>query len=130
MTPRGGVVQAAEPQVAGGASMSGVPTALERDVLRLLRISTTIADLALLCSVPRRSVEEAVESLRLRGEPIVGGNDGLRLTEDPDELEAYIEARRRRLVSIYAGNRALRRTLRHMKEAADARAFLTLWDVA
>lgn len=101
-------------------------TPLERDVLRLLRISTTIADLALLCAVPRRSVEEAVESLRLRGEPIVGGNAGLWLTEDPDELAAYIEARRRRLVSIYAGNRALRRTLRHMREARD----LTFWDLA
>jgi hypothetical protein len=113
-----------------GGPTGGPPTALERDVLRLLRISTTIADLALLCAVPRRSVEEAVEWLRLRGEPIVGGNHGLVLTEDPDELAMYLEARRRRLVSIYAGNRALRVTLRRMRLAQDEADHLTLWDVA
>lgn len=101
-------------------------TQLEADVLRLLRISTTIAELAVLLDVPRRVIEETVEALRLRGEPIVGGNDGLRLTEDPDVLEPYIEARRRRMASIYLGSRALRTTLRRMRERAD----LTLWDVA
>jgi len=107
--------------------MSGASPALQHDVLRLLRIPTTIADLAILCNVSRRDIEACVEELRLKGEPIVAGNDGLRLTENAEELAAYVDARRRRLVSIYAGNRALRRTWRRMKEATD----LTLWsDVA
>jgi hypothetical protein len=63
----------------------------------------------------------------LKGEPIVGGNEGLRLTEDPDELARYVEARRRRLVSIYRGNRRLRQTVRHMREAQAEADGLTLW---
>lgn len=79
----------------------------------------------------RRDVEEAVESLRLAGEPIVGGNDGLRLTENPDELERYLNGRRRRMASIYLGSRSLRATLRHMREVQDEEAGLTLFgDVA
>lgn len=101
-------------------------TPLEADVLRLLRIETTIADLATLLEIPRRSVEETVENLRLRGEPIVAGKSGLRLTEDPAELSAYVEARRRRLVTVYRGTRALRTTLRRMQE----RDALTLWSVS
>lgn len=114
-------------QVAGEVSMSGAsPAPLERDVLRLLRIRSTIADLAILCGVPRRDIEATVETLRLRGEPIVAGGDGLWITEDAAELEQYVEARRRRIASIYLGNRSLRRTARRMREASD----LTLWDVA
>jgi hypothetical protein len=113
----------AAPQVAGGGVMSASPTAL--DVLRLLRMtSSTIDELRLILRVPRREIEGAVEELRLRGEPIVGGSEGLRLTEDPAELEKYVEARRRRLVTIYAGTRALRRTLRYMQMERD----LTLWE--
>src|SRR5688572_2646000 len=102
----------------------------ESEVLHWLRIApATIDDLRLMipeAGGSRRVIEEAVESLRLKGEPIIGGNDGLRLTEDPDELAKYVEARRRRLVSIYQGNRSLRRTVRRMREAND----LTLWEVA
>jgi biotin operon repressor len=83
----------------------------------------TIADLARNLGRSRRDIEAAVEELRLAGEPIVGGSDGLRLTSDPDELAAYLEARRRRMASQYRGSRALRRTLRAMRERAD----LTLW---
>jgi hypothetical protein len=110
-------------QVAEGGAMSASPTAL--DVLRLLRTTgSTIDELRLILRVPRREIEGAVEELRLRGEPIVGGSEGLRLTEDPAELGAYIEQRRRRMASIYLGSRALRRTLRYMQEARD----LTLWE--
>ena len=100
----------------------------EHEVRHWLRMApATIADLALMIGVSRREIEEAVESLRLQGEPIIAGNDGLRLTEDPDELAKYVEARRRRLVSVYKGTRALRSTLRHMKEAQDEAAGLTLF---
>lgn len=103
-------------------------TALEREVLR--RLPMTIEELRVALRVPRRLVEEAVENLRLSGEPIVGGNDGLRLATDPDELAAYVEARRRRAVTIYLGTRALRKKVSRMREARDSEASLTLWRVA
>ena len=74
----------------------------------------------------RRDVEAAIETLRLEGQPIVGGPRGVKLTSDPEELGAYVEARRRRMASIYLGSRALRRTARRMKERTD----LTLWGAA
>jgi biotin operon repressor len=54
----------------------------------------TIESLARLCGVSRRDIEEAVETLRLDGEPIVAGPYGLRLTDDPEELSAYVKGRR------------------------------------
>jgi biotin operon repressor len=87
----------------------------------------TIEELRRLLQVPRRDVEAGIESLRLAGNPIIADAHGVRVTNDPDELAAYLEARRRRLVTIYAGNRALRKTLRAMQE----RTALTLFgDVA
>lgn len=118
-----------EPEVGAVANerIAAPATPLERSVLWMLRGDRyTIGELCSQLRKSRREVEEAVEFLRLRGEPIVAGNDGLHLTEDPDELTAYVEARRRRMASIYLGSRALRRTLRYMRERAD----LTLWDVA
>lgn len=104
----------------------------QSEILHWLRIApATIEDLRLMVHVSRREIEEAVESLRLKGEPIIGGANGLRLTEDPAELERYIEGRRRRMASIYLGSRALRSTLRHMREVQDEQAGLTLFgDVA
>ena len=81
--------------------------------------SSTIADLARWCIVPRRLIEEAVENLRLAGHPIIGDAHGLHLAKDADELAAYIEARRRRLVTVYAGTRALRGALRRMRAAEE-----------
>ena len=101
-------------------------TPLEADVLRLLRIPTTIAELAILIGVPRRDIESAVESLRLQGHPIVGGSAGLWLVDNATQLDAYIEARRRRMVAMYLGTRALRRTARRLRERDD----LTLWPVS
>lgn len=104
---------------------------IDNEVRHWLRMApATIADLALMIHCSRREVEEAVESLRLSGEPIIAGNDGLRLTENPDELAAYVEARRRRAVSIYLGTRALRRTAARMREVRDERDGLTLGLVA
>lgn len=114
--------------VRAGESLPG-DSPLLADVLRNIRSMgpVTIRDLATFCAVSRRDVEAAVEELRLAGEPIVADNDGLRLTNDYLELEAYIEARRRRIASIYMGNRALRTTARRMREREE----LTLWkDVA
>lgn len=101
-------------------------TPLEREVIRLTRIPTTIADLATLTGHSRREIEEAVEVLRLRGEPIIGGNEGLKLTESADALGVYLEVRRRRAAQIHRGTMALRRTLRRMRERDD----LTLWGAA
>jgi biotin operon repressor len=100
---------------------------VESDVLLLLSSPTagdyTIDDLRRALRVTRRDIEAAVESLRLAGQPIIAGNDGLRLTEDPAELAAYVEARRRRLVSIYKGNRSLRQTVRRLQEQRDLTLF-------
>lgn len=97
----------------------------EWNALSLLRSGRplTIDDLRRALVVPRREVEAAIESLRLQGEPIIGGNDGLRLTDDPIELAKYVEARRRRMVSIYLGSRALRRTARRLQERRDLTLF-------
>lgn len=103
----------------GGVSMSDAPAGLDG--------WRTLDEIARQLGVPRREVEQLVEGWRLAGKPIVAGARGVRWTDDPDELAAYLDARRRRLVSIYAGNRALRVTLRRMRERED----LTLWsDVA
>ena len=96
---------------------------LSHDVLRLTRIPTTIAEICVLTGASRRDVEACVEELRLSGEPIIAGNSGLFLCEDPQRLSAYIQARRRRMLSEWKGTVALRRTLRRMKERDD----LTLW---
>lgn len=104
-------------------------TAIEDRVLARLKAGPrTIDDLRFALGYTRRDVEAAVESLRLAGQPIIGGNDGLHLTEDPDELAAYVDARRRRLVTVYAGTRALRRVLRAMRDRKAAAEGLTLWD--
>lgn len=78
--------------------------------------------------LPRRTVESAVESLRLAGQPIIGGPAGLHIASDTAQLREYVDARRRRLASVYAGTRALRRTLASWK-ARDAgyEAQGTLW---
>lgn len=92
----------------------------EYEVRHWLRMGpATIDELRLMIHCSRREVEEAVESLRLAGEPIIGGTNGLRITEDPDELAAYLEGRRRRTATIHRGTMRLRSTLRHMREAQD-----------
>lgn len=102
---------------------------VELDALTCLRSyrSLTIADLARFVRCSRRDMEAAIETLRVEGFAIVADGKGLRLTSDPVELAAYLEARRRRLVTQYRGTRALRRALRRMQE----RTALTLFgDVA
>lgn len=64
--------------------------------------------------VPRRAIEDSVERLRLEYHPIIGGNTGLRLSDSSSEVRAYAQDRRRRLVSIAKGTRALLATARRM----------------
>lgn len=82
----------------------------------------TIDELAQRLSWPRRAVENAIENLRLSGEPIIAGNEGVRLTDNPRELGEYVEARRRRAAEIHRGTMRLRTTLRRMEQGD-----LTLW---
>lgn len=123
-----------EGEAAGGGSVSVPPTALELDVMRSLRVvggfGVTLEDLRLHLRVSRREVEEAVQSLRLRGEAIIGDKDGLHLTDDPDEILHYIKVRQGRASELYLGNRELRKTARRLKEQADQEAGLTLWPAA
>lgn len=78
--------------------------------------------------VPRRAIEDAVETLRLEHHPIIGGANGLRLSNSSREVRAYAEDRRRRLVSIARGTRALLTTARRM-DAPGPQQRLP-WDVA
>lgn len=108
-------------EVAGGVAMSAAPTALADQEWR------TLDEIAQYLRVSRREAEAMVEGWRLAGKPIVAGARGVKWTSDPAELARYLEARRRRMVSIYLGTRALRQTARRMKEAQDAAGGLTLW---
>lgn len=64
--------------------------------------------------VDRREIEEAVEELRLRGEPIIGGAAGVKLTDNPIELAAYVQQRRHRALAIARGTRELRHTVNRL----------------
>lgn len=86
----------------------------------------TLDEIAAELEVPRREVEQLIEGWRLAGKPIVAGRRGVKWTDDPHELARYLDARRRRMASIYLGSRALRATLRRMTHGEQA----TLWDNA
>ncbi len=104
----------------------------EADVRRLLALPApgdwTIEELSRALAMPRRDIEAAIETLRLEGNPIIAGARGVRLTDNPAELAAYLEARRRRLVSQYKGTRALRRALNHLRGHDGQQR--SLWDGA
>jgi biotin operon repressor len=85
----------------------------------------TIDELSRRLRCPRRAVENAIENLRLSGEPIIAGAEGVRLTDNPRELGEYVEARRRRAAEIHRGTMRLRSTLRRMEQGD-----LTLWGAA
>jgi len=74
--------------------------------------------------VPRRSIEAAIEALRLAGHPIIGGDTGVRLSDSASEVREYAQDRRRRLVSVHRGTRALLATARRMEGVRELR----LWD--
>ncbi len=89
--------------------------------------SLTISMLAARHHWPRRVVEACVQELRLAGIPVVTDQYGVHLSDDPDEVTAAAEGLRRRLVTQYAGLRALRRTARRMRVEGDAKRDMTLW---
>ena len=101
------------------------------DLLALLHSSEanewhTIANIATRLGCSRRVVEESLEHLRLNGEPIIAGKEGVRLSTDPAEIRAYAQGRRSRLASIARGTRSLLRTARRLDTSQP-----TLWqDVA
>lgn len=78
----------------------------------------TLDRLALILKVPRREVEQAVQSLRLAGHPIVSSGDGIRLSDDPDEVEACARRLMGRLRSQRLTAVAMRRTARRLREPA------------
>lgn len=74
------------------------------------------SDLCSLLQAERRSVEAAIQEARLAGHPIVGSSlRGVRLSDDADEILAYVEDREDRLRSVYAGTKALRETAERMR---------------
>jgi hypothetical protein len=88
-------------------------------VLRLLaNASATQEDIAKACHLPVRSVQAAIQELRLAGQPIItdpeGSWRGMRLARDADEAMACAVALRRRLATQYLTYRALRGTARRM----------------
>jgi len=94
------------------------------DVLAMLkRGPLTLAELAQANHLPRRAVEEAVQALRLAGEPIVSDGNGIRYSTDAAEVAACAKALRRRYISQAITARALRRTARRLESAGE----LTLW---
>lgn len=97
--------------------MSEAPTALADQEWR------TLDEIAQFAGVSRREAEAMVEGWRLAGKPIVAGARGVKWTSDPLELERYVDARRRRMVSIYLGTRALRLTARRLRERVDLTLF-------
>lgn len=74
----------------------------------------TLAEIAQRTGLPRRAVEEAIEALRLQGEPIIASAHGVRLSSDAAEIRAYARGRRSRLASIAKGTRSLLRTARRL----------------
>jgi Mn-dependent DtxR family transcriptional regulator len=88
--------------------------------------AVTIGELAESLSLPRRSVEAAVETLRKSGAPICTGRRGVWLTQSGEELLANYRALRRRAVGQLANLRAMQRTARAMAGTRQE----TLWDIA
>lgn len=101
----------------------------ERKVLDLLADGRwcVLDTIAASTGMTRREVESVVEDLRLAYHPIIGGPRGVRLTDDPEALAAYLEVRRHRTARIHRGTMRLRTTLARLRQATD----LVLWrDVA
>lgn len=91
-------------------------TPLERAVLEELTATpATLDELARWTSESRRSVEEAIQALRLRGEPILADGRGVWLSTDPDEIRRVVRARRRRELSIARVTRALDNTANRLQ---------------
>ena len=84
-------------------------------VLSERRYAMKIDVVAKWAGLSRRETEGAIEALRLEGQPIVGGNEGVQLTRDPRVVREYVKSRRRRLFHVALGTRALLRTARRLE---------------
>jgi hypothetical protein len=79
----------------------------------------TLDVIAIETRLPRRAVEQAVQALRLQGEPLVSDGDGIRYSTDSAEVKACADALRRRFIHQALTARALRRTARRMESARE-----------
>lgn len=87
----------------------------------------TLAALAFITGLKRREVEAAVQSLRLRGEPIVSDGEGVRLARDSEDALRCAQRLRRRAIGQLVTARALREAGKRMALAEEERDRLTLW---
>ena len=75
----------------------------------------TLEEIADWTRLPRRTVERAVESLRLGGQPILADGRGVWLSADPGEIRDVARARRRRTAEISKVTRALLHTANRLE---------------
>lgn len=70
----------------------------------------TLDNLAHGLAVPRRSIEDGIQQLRLAGHPLVSGPDGVRYSRDPAEIRRAAKALRDRAVTQMETAQALDKT--------------------
>ena len=101
---------------------------MSRAVLSRLSVTpVTLAELARATGETRRSVERAVQALRLAGHPIVTDGSGVRLAHDAgDALTCADRLRHRAIVQLLTA-RALRRAGQRMAATEAVREHRTLW---
>lgn len=82
------------------------------DIRYLLNVgrdhARTIGELAETLNVPRRSVEESIQSARLDGVPIISGSEGVWLGTDEEAL-AWCERQRSRAIHLMETAQAVQR---------------------
>jgi biotin operon repressor len=104
-------------------------------VLTFLAVSGawhTLDQVAGTLTLPRRAVEEAVQELRLAGNPIATGQRGVRLARTAEELAESNRSLHHRLKVQYATLRAQRKAEWALRraEAGHQRPQWPSWDVA
>lgn len=70
----------------------------------------TIGEIAEDMGISRRTVEKAVEQMRLEGAPVISGSEGIWLTDSAEELRDAYRRLRARYIHQAIGARALLRT--------------------
>ena len=86
----------------------------------------TYGELAERLNVPRRTVEKAIQQMRLAGVPVITGNDGVWLAETALEAQQAAQALRRRAITQLVTARALRAAGKRMAAIRQQ----TLWEEA
>jgi biotin operon repressor len=84
--------------------------------------ASTLRDIARATGLSRRAVEQAVQTLRLEGAPLVSDSDGIRISRDPAEVRACAKRLRSRAIHQMETASAL-------EKAADQMP-MTLWGSA